>query len=758
MRIKTWGLGLGLMAAMCSFPLTGLAQQGASTEKTLAAPATTAGPVPQLINYAGVLTNVNGKPLSGVVGVTFLLYKDQQGGSPLWMETQNVQPDKSGHYSVMLGSSTSQGMPQDLFVSGEARWLGVQVAGEQEQPRVVLAAVPYSLKAGDAETIGGLPASAFVLANGTNGSTTSVGAGTSPGTTQGNRTPAHAPVTGRGVVNFIPMWDKTTDIVDSLIFQKSSQVGINTKAPAATFDVNGKSDIRDTLTLFPKGTDLTLAISGTAFKVDQTGKVNFVSGQTFPGTGTITGMTTASGSGLSGGGTSGTLNLSLLKTCSAHQVLQWNGSSWACSSAGSGTITGVTTASGSGLQGGGTSGTLNLSVNPALVPELGAANTFTNTNAVRVDSTANPALTLANHSGNGLTISNAGNNGIYIASTGNGIVMGSVIGDGIDIQGAAATGISAIGQNDGGYFNGRVAGSYAQNDVDGNGSAAAYGYETGSTNITYGVVGYSASNIGIGAYGQAVSASKEGGTLAGNLAIGVWGDTGVEGQVNGRELGIGVLATADNSNALLAANNAPDTYAAVFVNDNTCCSGSPVLYAGGSLGSCQVDTAGDLFCFGTKSAVVPVDGGVRKVALYAVESPENWFEDFGSGQLSNGVVTIFLEPTFQQTVNTDADYHVFLTPNGDSRGLYVAQKTATSFEVREQGGGTSSVAFDYRIVARRKGYEQIRLADKTREMNAPRPKRADGPRVVMPTQLEIRNAHEPSLHAARPAQRVVNKK
>jgi hypothetical protein len=102
MRIKIWGLGLGLIAAMCSFPLTGLAQQGASTEKTLAAPATTAGPVPQLINYAGVLTNVNGKPLTGVIGVTFLLYKDQQGGSPRWMETQNVQPDKSGHYSVML--------------------------------------------------------------------------------------------------------------------------------------------------------------------------------------------------------------------------------------------------------------------------------------------------------------------------------------------------------------------------------------------------------------------------------------------------------------------------------------------------------------------------------------------------------------------------------------------------------------------------------------------------------------------------------
>jgi hypothetical protein len=47
-------------------------------------------------------------------------------------------------------------------------------------------------------------------------------------------------------------------------------------------------DVRDTLTLFPKGTDPTLAVNGTAFKVDSTGKVTFVSGQTFPGKGTVT--------------------------------------------------------------------------------------------------------------------------------------------------------------------------------------------------------------------------------------------------------------------------------------------------------------------------------------------------------------------------------------------------------------------------------------------------------------------------------------
>jgi hypothetical protein len=104
------------------------------------------------------------------------------------------------------------------------------------------------------------------------------------------------------------------------------------------------------------------------------------------------------------------------------------------------------------------------------------------------------------------------------------------------------------------------------------------------------------------------------------------------------------------------------------------------------------------------------------------------------------------------------DYHVFLTPNGDCKGLYVAQKLPTSFVVRELGGGTASIAFDYRIMAKRKGYEQIRLADRTRQMNAPRPKRAQGARPHLPTAQEIRSQQEAHLHPLRPALPVVNKR
>jgi hypothetical protein len=47
----------------------------------------------------------------------------------------------------------------------------------------------------------------------------------------------------------------------------------------------------------------------------------------------------------------------------------------------------------------------------------------------------------------------------------------------------------------------------------------------------------------------------------------------------------------------------------------------------------------------------------------------------------------------------------------DCRGLYVANKTPAGFEVRELGGGTASIAFDYRIVAYRRGFENVRLQE-----------------------------------------------
>lgn len=73
-----------------------------------------------------------------------------------------TSPDASGRYAALLGARSLKGIPVDVFSTGEARWLGIQPDGQAEQPRVLLVSVPYALKASDAETLGGLPASAFL--------------------------------------------------------------------------------------------------------------------------------------------------------------------------------------------------------------------------------------------------------------------------------------------------------------------------------------------------------------------------------------------------------------------------------------------------------------------------------------------------------------------------------------------------------------------------------------------------------------------
>jgi len=120
--------------------------------------------VPRLIKFSGAVSDARGEPLGNItVRLTFAVYSEQQGGAALWAETQMAQLDEQGHYSVLLGATRADGLPVELFPAGRARWLGVQVEGRDEDPRVLLVSVPYALKAEDAAMLGGRQASDFVL-------------------------------------------------------------------------------------------------------------------------------------------------------------------------------------------------------------------------------------------------------------------------------------------------------------------------------------------------------------------------------------------------------------------------------------------------------------------------------------------------------------------------------------------------------------------------------------------------------------------
>src|SRR4029077_16803926 len=102
---------------------------------------------PHFVKFSGQLRSVEGVSRNGIVAIRFVIYSESNGGTPLWQETQNARLDQQGHYEVMLGSTASEGIPLDLFTSGEPRWLEAQalLPGGEAQPRVLLVSVPYAL-------------------------------------------------------------------------------------------------------------------------------------------------------------------------------------------------------------------------------------------------------------------------------------------------------------------------------------------------------------------------------------------------------------------------------------------------------------------------------------------------------------------------------------------------------------------------------------------------------------------------------------
>ena len=627
-----------VLLCLCGWLPTAWSQDTNVAAPTAAVSAAPIAPaqVPRLVRYSGTLIDANGKPQSGVVGVTFLFYKDQSGGTPLWMESQNVTLDARGHYSVLLGSSKPDGLPTELFAAGEARWLAVQPEREAEQPRTLLLSVPYALKAMDAETLGGRPVSDFALSP--QAGNAAVASTTTPqsAATSGNatsQTTALTPITGSGTKNFLSIWTSSSSLGNSTIFETGGKVGVGTTSPTDTFQITAPNQlglmVQGPITGVGAGIDLQTTGSG--------GKEWEI---------LATGNTSAQGVGK--------LNIRDLST---------------------------------GLD--------RLTIGPS---GIGIGTT---TPGFLLDVNGN-----ANVSGT-LFAKTAQLTGNFLSGPIN-VFNGGTTQDGIFVksQGTNTIGINADTPNG-------IVAVLATIETDANFANAVQGQANGFTKETIGVWGSSQSPIGIGTLGD----QGESGifhAFEGVVGAGVWGDTnGVGGNH------VGVVGTSDDAIGVGAHTKGNDAAALYVQNDTTTITSLLFDAIGGSVGGeCFINVHGDLHCTGSITPVVATKQGTRQAALYAMASPENWFEDFGSGRLSDGSATIALDSDFAEIVNTGVDYHVFLTPNGESKGLYVSQKGPSSFEVRESGGGSSSISFDYRIVAHRKGQEGVRMADLTEQIQS----------------------------------------
>lgn len=125
----------------------------------------------------------------------------------------------------------------------------------------------------------------------------------------------------------------------------------------------------------------------------------------------------------------------------------------------------------------------------------------------------------------------------------------------------------------------------------------------------------------------------------------------------------------------------------------------------------NITIAGQVFTAGSCSmGCVPTSTSAeRRVRFYTPSESLPTVEDFGTVELIAGQAYVRLDPAFVSTTDQRSDYMVFITPEGDSRGLYVTAKTSMGFEVRENQGGRSTLAISYRIVAKPYGVSAVRL-------------------------------------------------
>jgi len=231
----------------------------------------------------------------------------------------------------------------------------------------------------------------------------------------------------------------------------------------------------------------------------------------------------------------------------------------------------------------------------------------------------------------------------------------------------------------------------------------------------YGVLGDTSDGNGYGVYGDASSGCGVAGSTSSGTGVygGASSGTAVRGATTS---GYGVYGSSSSNYGVAGTTTSGN---GVYGQVTTASQAGVVGRQEDASGNWALFGFGNIGASGTKSAVVPAADGNGHLTLYCMESPECWFEDFGSAKLSKGSASVRIDPEFAQTVDT-GDYFVFVQAEGECKGLSVRGKTGTGFVVRELGSGTSNASFAYRIVARRKDVlaprlNRITLPDAPRE-------------------------------------------
>jgi hypothetical protein len=359
---------------------------------------------------------------------------------------------------------------------------------------------------------------------------------------------------------------------------------------------------------------------------------------------------------------------------------------------------------------------LGIAIAAVLVP-VGARATTTSCNIPQ------PCAVLANNSGVALQGESAGADGVLGEAS-----SGTIYGAGVEGESLKQTGADAAGTFGLTLLSSGVAPNYG---------VVAYGSLYGVYGQA-GNTGLSSTGPGFGVFGQDNAGSRYGDYNSGvtglsKNGVGVLAEGGGSPSTTyygeGVPIGLYAVAKATNSNLLLqsigivaesdsigaiventVAKDHVDIAGPSYALTLTTSSGNPFFF----------DYSGDETLTGTLSAkdVTSVHGGPylrttgasgTTVTAYSDHTTAPEMEDLGEAQLVNGRAFVPIDAALADVIDLRGGYHVFITPEGENKGLYVV-KGAGGFFVREQQGGRSTLAFDYRIVAKPREENGARLA------------------------------------------------
>lgn len=644
-----------------------------------APPGSAVAAIPQEMHYQGRLTDDLGDPLQGSHTLTFRIFDVEFEGTELWSETETASLDANGVFAAVLGDGTPLDLPFDV-----AYWLEVEVDGETISDRRDILTSAYAFRAEDADHLGGLAASNYVVEG-------EINAVTEPMVAPDIVSSINDVSNDCGNINLvagpnitIAPNDLNNEITISADGGPSGVTAVHADGGLYGSDTTGEVhlSVNTGTGLEISGDDVALTlpyITGTAYDlrfVDE-GQLNSVT------TDMVVPDIVSSVDGVSNDG--GDIDLVAGENIT---ITPGFNSIMIASPGGTGDITAVY--ADDGLSETALSGDAHLSVN------TGAG--------LQISSDA-VGLTVPYSSGSAYDsrfVNELQSNSITSAMIGSGQVGQSDVSNGyLDLSssqtiGGSKTFSSSVDVNATCY-----ADKFYVSDA-GNGNAVSVrnnssSYppiwaENESTSGSSAIFGRNTSSSGHAIYGL-------------NQHSGGTGLMGVGNGTGGYYLtgGSGIAATGSGTGLYVRANESGNDgqeaiLAALGTGDY-----SRLCYR--STGGSQYKVIGD----GAASTVMETSRG--PVSLIAVESPEAWFEDYGSATLVDGFCHVDLESVFLECVTVDETnpIRVFVELTEPLKGSYYIRKDIEGFDVIAPDADPGTVSFDYRVVAKWKGWEGVRF-------------------------------------------------